>query len=109
MSTEAEKEERRKRMLRIAKGTYSWPKEGMGSMCSDGVKGVVKRLLVRDPKRRARMDEVWGEEWMKGEGSVGPVSIAPEGSVEGSREKGGRKKVLDGWVILGDQGDEGDD
>lgn len=52
--------ERRRRMMRIAKGSYTWP-EGVGS---EGVRKVVKGLLAREPGRRLRIDEVWEEEWM---------------------------------------------
>jgi serine/threonine protein kinase len=105
---DGEKEDRRKRMLRIAKGAYSWPKEGMGSRSSDAVRNVVKRLLVRDPGKRARVDEIWDEAWMQGQGSVGPVkaqSIDEEMEVDVG-EEGCRKTVLDGWVLLGGRGEE---
>lgn len=52
--------ERRKRMMRIAKGSYTWP-EGIGS---DGVRALVKGLLTREPGRRMRVRDIWGERWM---------------------------------------------
>lgn len=108
-SEEGEKEERRKRMLRIAKGAYRWPKDGMGSRCSEGVRSVVRRLLVRDPRKRARVDEVWDEEWMKGHGSVGSLSDSKSGIEDtevDEEEKGRKKRVLDGWLIVGETSTE---
>lgn len=83
-------------MLKIAKGAYSWP-SGMGS---EGARKVVARLLVRDPRKRARVADLWDEEWMRGTGSVGP-----EKDGEGDLEDG-KKRVKGGWVIQGRQGDE---
>lgn len=98
---DGDREDRRKRMLRIAKGVYKWPKEGLGSKCSRGVRTVVSWLLVRDPRHRARMDDVWEEGWMKGPGSIGPYRADVSDGVNGNVGEGERKKVLDGWVVLG--------
>lgn len=101
---ESEKEERRKRMLRIAKGAYSWP----GGVGSEGVRKVVGRLLVREPRKRARVADLWDEEWMKGAGSVGPDHDVVKNGIEaGSEHENGRRKVAGGWVVLG--GREGDE
>jgi tRNA (cytidine32/guanosine34-2'-O)-methyltransferase len=64
----SEKEERKRRMMRIAKGQYTWP-EGVGSAA---VREVVDRLLVRDPKKRMRVVESWDTEWFKGPGEISP-------------------------------------
>lgn len=59
---EDEKESRRKRMMRIAKGQYAFP-DGVGS---EGVRGLVGRLLVRDPKKRWRVEEaVKSDAWLR--------------------------------------------
>jgi tRNA (cytidine32/guanosine34-2'-O)-methyltransferase len=93
-----EEKERRRRMMRIAKGNFTWP-EGVGS---DEVRRVVGRLLVRDPKKRTRVSNIWEEQWMEGPG--GGHSNESDGVVttEGGR-KGGRR-VGDGW--LGDEDPE---
>lgn len=57
---------RKKYLLSIAKGDYRWP--GDCKFSGEALRGVVRRLLVRDPIKRARVDEVWSMEWMRGEG-----------------------------------------
>lgn len=84
-----ERSERRALLMRIAKGEYAWPEPqahpGAGSepprgtalAQSEGVRRVVGRLLVRDPKKRARVAQLWGDAWMRGEGAP-PVPSFPE-------------------------------
>lgn len=89
----SEKEERRRRMMRIAKGEYQW-RDGIGSA---GVRSTVSRLLVRDPKRRTRVGPVlWDEPWMHGLGEVGRPE---EFNGLASDEVLGRRRVLDGFLV----------
>ncbi|KAG2020913.1 CAMK/CAMKL/GIN4 protein kinase, variant 2 [Coprinopsis cinerea AmutBmut pab1-1] len=74
--------ERRAWLMRIAKGEYEWPEvpsdaaaveDGDGELVgprlalSEGAKRVVGRLLVRDPKKRARIVDLWEDDWMRGD------------------------------------------
>ncbi|KAG6876606.1 hypothetical protein C0993_001966 [Termitomyces sp. T159_Od127] len=76
---------RRAWLMRIARGEYEWPEveaesdvgEGGGGELvgpalarSEGARRVVGRLLVRDPRRRARIADLWGDVWMGGSGEV---------------------------------------
>lgn len=62
---------RRSYLIRIAKNEYSWPAdEGSKRLVTPGLRKVVERLLVRDPKRRATVAQLWDEEWMNGEGGT---------------------------------------
>ncbi len=86
-----ERSERRALLMRIAKGEYAWPAlhpgehassaggplRGTALAQSDGVRRVVGRLLVRDPKKRARVAQLWEDAWMLGEGAP-PVPSLPE-------------------------------
>lgn len=83
---------RRKRMMRIARGTYEWPANNSGS---PGARCVVSKLLVRDPARRSNIDRsLWDEAWMQGPGAV------PRPAVYESHEPiDGRKVILDGYLI----------
>jgi serine/threonine protein kinase len=98
---------RRKLLMRIAGGEYSWPCEedglpgdeetddvtdllhpapvlrrGPALAASKGVREVVSRLLVRDPTKRASMSALWEESWMWGPGApVAPVSASRSGSL----------------------------
>ncbi|KAH9918344.1 uncharacterized protein BXZ73DRAFT_105226 [Epithele typhae] len=70
----------RKALLnRIAQGDYRWPEEPLAAADparlrgtelaqSDGIRRAVGRLLVRDPRRRARVADLWTDAWMHGEG-----------------------------------------
>ncbi|WVQ80891.1 hypothetical protein IAT38_002998 [Cryptococcus sp. DSM 104549] len=103
-----ERDRGRKRMMRIAKGEFSWPASqptlspffpdsspytpGTGT---PGARQIVSRLLVRDPTKRARLSELWGEQWMQRVGAVPPPATK-----QGDGEKeGGRRKVLDGFLV----------
>ena len=88
-----ERLDRKSRMLRIAKASYSWPPD-------DGtpdVRSLVGRLLVRDPQKRARVGSIWDEPWMNGPGAVSRLDES------GSRESGpqGSRRVLDGYLVDG--------
>jgi protein-serine/threonine kinase len=80
-----EREARRHWLMRIAKGEWTWPEgdptpvlelgQGQGNeelvgaklKESVGVKRVVEKLLVRDPTKRAKVGELWEDEWVRGE------------------------------------------
>ncbi|KAG8805380.1 hypothetical protein FRC19_006073 [Serendipita sp. 401] len=61
---------RRRYLVRIAKCEYSWPEEA--KLATDDLKKVVARLLVRDPAKRAKVSELWDEEFMRGKGAPTP-------------------------------------
>jgi serine/threonine protein kinase len=83
--TDAEAERaRRKWVLRVVRGEWSWPvMNGDGAPAAEshgelqlGLRGValmriaavrdlVARLLVSDPNRRARVGALWDEPWMR--------------------------------------------
>lgn len=96
---------RRGYLLKIAKGDYSWPATPRESTSQDdstettptksppppsdsarlispSVKALASRLLVRDPEKRASVDDVWSMEWMQGEGR--PERVA--GTITSMRE-----------------------
>lgn len=84
---------RRRTMHRIAKGEYGW-REGMGS---PGVRKVVGRLLTRDPTRRARIAQLWDEDWMRyGSGAVPPPS-EPMGPASTLSAQGQRRATTMGF------------
>jgi len=74
--------ERRHWLMRIARGEYEWPggegveerqpqvdeneDELIGNdlMYSQGAKRIVGRLLIRDPRKRARIGDLWDDSWM---------------------------------------------
>ena len=95
-----EKEERRRRMMRIATGEYQW-RDGVGST---GVRSTVAQLLVRDPKRRTRVGPaLWDEAWMHGPGEVNRPEVY-EGMA--TDEQAGRRRVLDGFLVDGERIDD---
>ncbi|TFK34875.1 hypothetical protein BDQ12DRAFT_688985 [Crucibulum laeve] len=76
--------ERRAWLMKIAKGEWTWPEfeedassevnpenstdgelVGKRLALSAGAKRIVSRLLVRDPRKRARIGELWDDEWMR--------------------------------------------
>ena len=90
---EHDKKERKALLMRIAKGEYDWPSvstpaggsetdkplRGVALSTSVGLRGIANKLLVRDPKKRARIFDLWEEEWMKGEGApIPPQSSSPQ-------------------------------
>lgn len=80
-----ERTERKALLMRIAKGEYSWPDlpeatdagplRGIDLARSDGVRRVVGRLLVRDPRKRTRLAQLWDDEWVRGEGAPPAPSL----------------------------------
>jgi tRNA (cytidine32/guanosine34-2'-O)-methyltransferase len=89
-----ERGQRKRRMMRIAKGEYSW-RTGVGSA---GVKAVVSKLLVRDAKKRRKVSSLWDQEWMRGPGEVSPPDQV--GGAEGGGMVTGRgRRVLDGFLL----------
>jgi tRNA (cytidine32/guanosine34-2'-O)-methyltransferase len=125
VGSKAEEQERRRRMMRIAKGQYTWPttpveavagaEPAEGGIGSQEVRSLVGRLLVRDPRKRLRIGQVWEETWMNGPGGVSPaLKDSPVGvsgaSADGASVRagvrddgggGGGKWVDGGW--LGDE------
>ncbi|RXK40771.1 CAMK protein kinase [Tremella mesenterica] len=111
-----EREERKRRMMRIAKAEYTLPRN-----VSEGSKRVIERLLVRDPGKRSWVKDIWQEEWMSvGDGNGGIESQWEEGDEGGDREGGlidglngrdgfmgrGARKVMEGFLVDGDGIDE---
>jgi serine/threonine protein kinase len=63
----------RRYLVRIAKCEYSWPEDPVeGRLATDDLKKVVGRLLVRDPAKRARIVDLWDEEFMRSQGAPSP-------------------------------------
>jgi protein-serine/threonine kinase len=82
--------ERRQWLMRIARGEWEWPggeleRDGVvedgGELVgerlveSQGARRMVGRLLVRDPRKRARVSELWDDEWMWTSGCVVPENV----------------------------------
>ena len=82
--------ERRQWLMRIARGEWEWPggelerddgedgeEELVGERLveSRGARRMVSRLLVRDPRKRARVSELWDDEWMWTSGCVVPENV----------------------------------
>jgi serine/threonine protein kinase len=65
----ASTESTRSLFLRIAKAEYTWPDDPPPHLASEGLRGIVAKLLVRDSTKRAKMVDLWDEDWMNGEGS----------------------------------------
>ncbi|KAJ7778678.1 kinase-like protein [Mycena maculata] len=71
---------RRHWLMCIARGEYEWPECAMAPdgdkaeeelvgprlVESAGARGIVARLLVRDPSRRAKISQLWDDPWMGG-------------------------------------------
>ena len=73
---------RKAMLLRIAKCEYGWPKvedEQPALWRILGVKRIIGRLLIRDPQQRWKIDALWQDEWMNGEGAPAPPprSVSP--------------------------------
>ena len=78
--------ERRHWLMRIARGEYEWPGDqgddveesqsevekekekdelvGSGLIHSQGARRIVGRLLIRDPRKRGRIGDLWDDSWM---------------------------------------------
>ncbi len=101
-----ERDERRRTMMRIAKGEYLW-REGVAE--NEELRQVVASLLVRDPKKRSTISQVWDLDWMIGPGGVErPVHSQSEGNspgmtpgVEGEMTMSGSNVVGTGHVVHG--------
>ena len=83
--------------MRIARGEWEWPLPcvdgggegelvGTGLVRSEGARRVVARLLVRNPRKRGRVGELWGDVWMGGE-AVQSVPGSPDEVVDGAGEQ----------------------
>ncbi|KAF9453649.1 kinase-like protein [Macrolepiota fuliginosa MF-IS2] len=95
--------ERRQWLMRIARGEYEWPSSptpdvnanddsgvdakaseggeelvGSSLVNSEGAKRIVGRLLVRDARKRARIMDLWDENWMWGLGGGLAVGMTQE-------------------------------
>ncbi|KAJ3967604.1 hypothetical protein EV361DRAFT_929812 [Lentinula raphanica] len=72
--------QRRQWLMKIARGEWHWPEaetenrpssvagselRGHDLVHSNGAKRAVGRLLVRDPSRRARVKDLWDDEWVQ--------------------------------------------
>ncbi|KAJ7144894.1 kinase-like protein [Mycena crocata] len=70
---------RRHWLMSIARGEYEWPERhedgdkeeaeelvGPRLVESEAARGLVARLLVRDPTRRAKISDLWDDPWMGG-------------------------------------------
>ncbi|TFK25801.1 kinase-like protein [Coprinopsis marcescibilis] len=70
--------ERRHWLMRIARGEYEWPEAphsldgdsgtelvGVRLASSEGVRRIAGKLMVRDPKKRARIGDLWDDPWMR--------------------------------------------
>lgn len=73
---------RKTMLLRIAKCEYGWPTVGDEQPALwqiPGVKRIVERLLIRNPEQRWKIDALWQDEWMNGEGAPAPPprSVSP--------------------------------
>lgn len=79
--------ERRSWLMRIANGVWEWPSfeedqakvgelRGKELVNCKPARQVVEKLLVRDPKKRARISDLWDDEW------VGPKDVLNPSSLE---------------------------
>lgn len=64
------RDSRRRYLVRIAKCEYTWPDAAV--LATPDLRRVVERLLVRDPARRAKIVDLWDEEFMRGTGAPSP-------------------------------------
>ncbi len=99
-----EREERKRKMMRIAKGIYTWP-EDVGS---EGARNLVGKLLTREAKKRLRVGQAWKEEWMRGLGEVTPPTNnvasrngenAEGGPIGPIGLRGKSRRILDGFLL----------
>ena len=72
---------RRRWVLRVVRGEWAWPAPVVGELDQGeahgvqlgrlgAVRNVVARLLVSDPRRRARVGALWEDPWMMGHGEA---------------------------------------
>jgi protein-serine/threonine kinase len=64
------RDSRRKYFVRIASAEYSWPEDA--TFATEDLRKVVARLLVRDANKRAKIVDLWEEDFMLGEGAPNP-------------------------------------
>ncbi|KAF5349619.1 hypothetical protein D9756_009019 [Leucocoprinus leucothites] len=99
--------ERRQWLMRIARGEYEWSDKmpelssnlnstsvtddeeliGQQLIHSEGAKRIVGKLLVRDPRKRARIMDLWEDGWMWGLGGGLAVGMTEEEWRESERER----------------------
>jgi hypothetical protein len=99
--------ERRQWLMKIARGEYDWPEStcttssssstgneeeedelvGPQLIHSEGVKRIVSKLMVRDPRKRARIMDLWEDEWMWGPGGGLAVGMTEVEWREHERER----------------------
>lgn len=64
---------RRRYLVRIAKCEYTWPDDPKEArLATYDLRKVVGRLLVRNPEKRARIVDIWEEDFMRGKGAPSP-------------------------------------
>lgn len=123
-----EKSERRALLMRIAKGEYSWPELppmspradgsngslwGLDLARSEGVRRIVGRLLVRDPRKRAKVAQLWEDAWLLEEGAP-PAPLLPDncpdenltGSAPEPSDAPMMTSVTQAWDAVSDGSDE---
>jgi protein-serine/threonine kinase len=60
-------------LMRIAKCEYEWPQDRSSKFVqSEGIRRLVGRLLIREPRKRSKVKHLWDDEWMLGEGAPIP-------------------------------------
>jgi protein-serine/threonine kinase len=103
---------RKAMLMKIAKCEYEWPKdETTGFGQDEGIKRIVGRLLVRDPRKRSKIKYLWDDEWMLGEGAPvpPPPSTPPSPPLDDAEEEWMVEDVIeedvidDGLIVDGDQ------
>ncbi|KAF9020797.1 kinase-like protein [Hymenopellis radicata] len=108
--------ERRQWLIRIARAEWKWPEgaaavdgeelRGKQLVKSAGVRRMVESLLVRDPSKRARVVDLWGDEWMKNEPYGVRVNVwrSSQRFEEPDEEEALENEVdEDGWIVDGDR------
>ncbi|GAA5944225.1 hypothetical protein JCM1841_003038 [Sporobolomyces salmonicolor] len=106
-------------LLKIAKADYAWPEppsladssssatpsdrppppssssanSSSARLVTPSLQALVGRLLVRDPAKRLRVDEVWSMDWIEGEGRPEPVRGVVRRPSAGGAEMGGEDSV----------------
>jgi protein-serine/threonine kinase len=88
--------ERRAWLMKIARAEWEWPGhssidtvkpprvasegeelKGVDLVESEGAQRIARKLLVRDPSKRARIGMLWEDDWMNFLGSGAPTSVPP--------------------------------
>ncbi|KAF8321789.1 kinase-like protein [Clavulina sp. PMI_390] len=63
----------------VSPTALSGPEAQILALITPGVKRIVGRLLVRDPRKRAKLIDLWTDEWMQGPGAPLPPPEAQLG------------------------------